>query len=196
MASVDWAAVEARGGEVVRPLRWQLATTAACLLVGALLAAGVVALLASDGVRGADPPWVVVWTALSTLALGLAFRNLRRLLRREPLVGYDADGLHLPGVGLVAWDEISEVRVDEVGRGRFPHALVGIYLHDPAAVLSRAGLRCRVEGRIEAASQRAPLAIHPFKLPLELYVLASRIQRRREVALRAPRPRRDSATAG
>lgn len=189
MATVDWNGVEARGGEVIRPVAWQLAATSACLVTGALLSVGVVALLASDGVGGADPPWVAVWSGVATLAVALAFRNLRRLLRREPLVGYDDTGLHLPGVGTVAWHEISAVTVDEVGRGRSTSALVSIYLHDPPAVLARAGLRRRIEGRIETSSHRAPLAIHPFKLPVELWVLVSRIERRREAALRAGKQR-------
>ena len=184
VASADWAQVEARGGEVVRPVPWKLALTAAAAAGGAVFAATIVALFVSDGLSRGDAVWVIAWSSLATLWAAMAFRNLLHLVRREPLVGYDRSGLHLPGVGYVAWDEVRAVQIDEVGRGRAAKALIGIYLHEPQPVLARCSLRRRIEGRIEAAASRAPLAIHHHKLPLEMWVLVGRIERRRQAALR------------
>ncbi len=189
MPAPDWTAIEARGGEVVRPVRWKLALAAAGLAAFAALAGVFVGLLVADGVTGSEPAWSLAWALLATLWGALAFRLVVRLLRREPLVAYDADAVYLPGVGAVGWDEVAAVRVDEIGRGRSPMPLVGIYLHDPAPVLARAGVRRRLEGRFEAAARRAPLSVTPHSLPMELWVLVGRLERRREAAQR----RRDSA---
>ncbi|MBA2530117.1 MAG: hypothetical protein H0V19_09210, partial [Euzebyales bacterium] len=171
MRGPDWSAIEARGGEVVRPVAWKLAAAAAGLALGVLFGASLVALFTLDGVRPADAPWMVFWGTCTTLWAWLAFRNLRRLVRREPVLGYDAEGLHIEGVGTVEWDEIRAVRLEEVGRGRNAKVLLGVYLHDPGPVLARAGLRRRLEGRVEVSAGRAPLAVHHFKLPVELWVL-------------------------
>ena len=185
MKAPDWAAVERRGGELVRPAPRKLALAALGLGLCAALGATPLALFVADGVTRADLPWLVVWGAFVTLTGGLAFRNLVRLGRREPIVGYDALGVHLPGVGVVAWGEIARIRLDEVGPGRATKLLVGIYLHDHRAVLARAGWRRRWEGRVEASAHRAPLAIHHFHLPMELWTLARTLQQRHEQALRA-----------
>ncbi len=184
VASADWARVEARGGEVVRPVPWKLALTAAAATAGAAFAAAIVALFVSDGLSRGDVVWVIAWSSLATLWTVFAFRNVFNLARREPLVGYDVSGLHLPGVGAVAWDEVSAVQVDEVGRGRAARPLLGIYLYEPQQVLARCSWRRRIEGRIEASARRAPLAVHHHKLPLDLYALQQRIERRRQAALR------------
>ncbi|MDQ3708465.1 MAG: hypothetical protein M3387_04005 [Actinomycetota bacterium] len=184
VASADWAEVEAGGGELVRPVPWKLALTATAAAGGAVFAGVIVALLMSDGLSRGDVVWVIAWSGLATLWAALGLRNLLHLVRREPLVGYDRGGLYLPGVGCVAWDEVRAVQIDEVGRGRGAKALIGIYLHEPRPVLARCSLRRRIEGRIEAAASRAPLAIHHHKLPLEMWVLVGRIERRRQAALR------------
>ncbi|MDQ3343465.1 MAG: hypothetical protein M3524_07825 [Actinomycetota bacterium] len=189
MASADWAKVEARGGEVVRPVPWKLALTAAAAAAGAVFAGAIVALFVSDGLSRGDVVWVIAWSSLATLWTVFAFRNVVNLVRRQPVVGYDTTGLHLPGVGAVAWNEVSAVQVDEVGRGRAARPLLGIYLHEPHSVLARCSWRRRIEGRIEASARRAPLAVHHHKLPLELYALQQRIERRRQSAI-GSRPER------
>jgi hypothetical protein len=166
---------------------WKLALTAAAAAGGAVFAAAIVTLFVSDGLARADVVWVIAWSSLATLWTVFAFRNVVNLVRREPLVGYDTSGLHLPGVGGVAWEEVSAVQIDEVGRGRAAKPLLGIYLHEPEQVLARCSWRRRVEGRIEASARRAPLAVHHHKLPLELYVLQQRIEQRRQSALRMDR---------
>lgn len=191
MPGVNWKSVESGGGEVLRPVPWRLGLATLALAGVASLAGTVAFLLASDGWSSSNGSWVIAWGVVATLFGVLAFRNLVRLLRRTPIVGYDATGLYLPDVGRVAWDEIRDISVDQVGRERSPKLLVGIRLHDHRAVLSRAGLRRRVEGRLEVSARRAPLAIHHFHLPVQLYVLAERLERRREEALRKtgqPRP--------
>jgi hypothetical protein len=189
VASADWAKVEARGGEVVRPVPWKLALTAAAAAAGAVFAGAIVALFVSDGLSRGDVVWVIAWSSLATLWTVFAFRNVVNLVRRQPVVGYDTTGLHLPGVGAVAWNEVSAVQVDEVGRGRAARPLLGIYLHEPQSVLARCSWRRRIEGRIEASARRAPLAVHHHKLPLELYALQQRIERRRQSAI-GSRPER------
>ncbi|MDP9404989.1 MAG: hypothetical protein M3O86_00050, partial [Actinomycetota bacterium] len=93
MRALDWTAIEVRGGEVVRPLRWKLALAALALAALAALAGVFVGLLVADGVAGSEPAWSVAWALLATLWAALAFRLLVRLLRREPLVAYDAEAV-------------------------------------------------------------------------------------------------------
>jgi hypothetical protein len=184
---VDWNGVESGGGEVVRPAPLRLALATGGLAVVALVAGTVAVLMTADGWLRFNEVWIGFWAFVATVWGAVAFRNLRRLLRREPLVGYDERNLYLPGVGSVGWDEVREVRMDQVGRGRSPKLLVGIYLHRPAEVLARAGLRRRLEGRMETSARRAPLAVHGFHLPIELYVLSQRLENRRRAAERTAR---------
>ncbi|MGH3665898.1 MAG: hypothetical protein ACRDU8_07400, partial [Egibacteraceae bacterium] len=131
MTAQDWADVEARGGEVVRPAPWKLAGSAAGLSLVAAIGAAMATVVVDDGGTLGDVAWLLGWAALSTLCVVLAFRALVRLVRREPVVGYDDRALHLSGVGTIPWQAISEIRIDEVGRGRGAKLLIGVYLHDP-----------------------------------------------------------------